>query len=435
MNNSPSPSKIQCLLLGALMVMSVQALLSAVGEGASLTTVGFPLLAGSLTAVAAMMVGRTDRALLRMAAVCIKASQGDLESRALGAPDSGAVGLLHRNLNALLDVTDAFVREASGSMVAVSQGRYHRKVLLRGLPGAFRGAAVDINRAGDLMEAQDRELKASADRFENGVGLVVTNVTRASQKMRQDAEQMSGMATEASHRAGHIAAATEQTSANVQTVATATEELAASVAEISRQVALASGISEAAMQRAEHTNVVIQDLTKVTRQVGDIVQLINAIASQTNLLALNATIEAARAGEHGKGFAVVAAEVKALARQTSEATGEVSGKLDAIGFATAQTVSAMQDISRTVGEMSGVAQTIASAIEEQRAATEEIARNIQQAAVGTQEIATSVVGMRNAAVDTGTAAHQVLAGASGLSDEADRLRQNVDDFLLKARAM
>lgn len=435
MNNSPSLSKVQCLLLGASTVMSAQALLSAVAEGASLMTVGVPLLAGAFTTAAAIMVRRIDRALLQMATVCTKASQGDLEARVLGAPGSGALGLLHRNLNALLDVTDAFVREASGSMAAVSRGRYHRKVLLRGLPGAFRGAAVDINRASELMEAQERELKASADRFENGVGLVVTNVTRASLKMRQDAEQMSGMATEASHRAGYIAAATEQTSANVQTVATATEELAASVVEISRQVTLASGISETAMQRAEHTNVVIQDLTKVTRQVGDIVQLINAIAAQTNLLALNATIEAARAGEHGKGFAVVAAEVKALARQTAQATGEVSGKLEAIGMATAQTVSAMQDISRTVGEMSGIAQTIASAIEEQRAATEEIARNIQQAAVGTQEIATSVVGMKDAAADTGAAAQQVFTGASGLSDEADRLRQNVDDFLLKARVM
>lgn len=435
MTNSPSPSKIQCLLLGAVAVMSAQALLSLVGEGASLTGVGIPLLAGALTAAAAMMVRRTDRALLQMAAVCTKASHGDLESRALGEPGSGALGLLHRNLNALLDVTDAFVREASGSMAAVSHGRYHRKVLLRGLPGAFRAAAVDINRAGDLMEAQDRELKASANRFESGVGLVVANLTRASLEMRQDAERMSGIATEASHRAGHIAAATEQTSANVQTVATATEELAASVLEISRQVTLASGISETAVQRAEHTNVAIQDLTKVTRQVAGIVQLINAIAAQTNLLALNATIEAARAGEHGKGFAVVAGEVKALARQTAQATDEVSGKLDAIGQATAQTVSAMQDISRTVGEMSGIAQTIASAIEEQRAATEEIARNIQQAAIGTQEIAISVVGMKDAAVGTGAAAHQVMTGAFDLSDEAERLRRNVDDFLVRARVI
>ena len=87
-----------------------------------------------------------------------------------------------------------------------------------------------------------------------------------------------------------------------------------------------------------------RDVTAIVRQinkeleglVGDlstvdkISRQIDAIASQTNLLALNATIEAARAGDAGRGFAVVAGEVKALANQTSSATGEISTTLEAL---------------------------------------------------------------------------------------------------------
>jgi len=244
---------------------------------------------------------------------------------------------------------------------------------------------------------------------------------------------MSRIAADTSDMAAAVAAATEETSANVQTVATATEELSSSVAEIGRQVTLSSQIAHDAVQRADHTNAVVEDLAAVTRQVGDVVRLITSIAQQTNLLALNATIEAARAGEAGRGFAVVAGEVKNLAAQTAKATEEVSAKLGAICSATDLTVDAIQAIGRTIGEMNQIAQTIAAAVEEQGAATQEIARNVQEAAVGTQAIAQSISGMKDAAAETGTAARQVLTGAGGLSDEAVRLRRSVDEFLATAR--
>ncbi|MGC8030346.1 methyl-accepting chemotaxis protein, partial [Salmonella enterica] len=82
--------------------------------------------------------------------------------------------------------------------------------------------------------------------------------------------------------------------------------------------------AEGAATQAEKSRDTIHTLSDAADKIGEVVQLVQAIASQTNLLALNATIEAARAGEAGKGFAVVASEVKSLAHQTSKATEEIT---------------------------------------------------------------------------------------------------------------
>ena len=81
------------------------------------------------------------------AQVCARACRGDLEARVLGDRQPGTLGVLQKSINDMLDVTDAFVREAAASMEAVSRGKTFRKILERGLPGSFRRAAT-INNAG-----------------------------------------------------------------------------------------------------------------------------------------------------------------------------------------------------------------------------------------------------------------------------------------------
>jgi methyl-accepting chemotaxis protein len=82
-------------------------------------------------------------------------------------------------------------------------------------------------------------------------------------------------------------------------------------------VGQAAEIADKAASDGERTNKAVEGLAAAADKIGEVIGLINNIASQTNLLALNATIEAARAGEAGKGFAVVASEVKSLASQTA----------------------------------------------------------------------------------------------------------------------
>ncbi len=105
--------------------------------------------------------------------------------------------------------------------------------------------------------------------------------------------------------------------------------------QIGGQVAESATLASRAVSDARRSNELVEALVQNTQRIGEVVNLINDIASQTNLLALNATIEAARAGEHGRGFAVVASEVKGLATQTARATQEIATQIQQIQDSTA----------------------------------------------------------------------------------------------------
>jgi methyl-accepting chemotaxis protein len=218
----------------------------------------------------------------------------------------------------------------------------------------------------------------------------ITQKTIIQKQIDRDLGVIGDAMTSANEQVTGAASASEETSANVQAVASGAEELQASIAEISRRVTDASKISAEAVSQSKHTNEIVTGLSSSVGRIGDVVSLINQIAAQTNLLALNATIEAARAGEAGRGFAVVASEVKSLATQTSKATEEIGGQIAAVQGATNEAVGAIGDISKTIDTINEISQTIAAAVEEQNAVTKEIASNMQTAATGVQAISANM---------------------------------------------
>jgi methyl-accepting chemotaxis protein len=245
---------------------------------------------------------------------------------------------------------------------------------------------------------------------------------------------MSETADRTSRQSMAVSHSADQTSADVQTVATATEELTASIGEIGRQVTESSQIASRAVDGAKATDATVQKLAADAEAIGEVIRLINDIASQTNLLALNATIEAARAGDAGRGFAVVASEVKALANETAKATEDIAGRVARVKDATGAAIAAIQAIASTIGEMDRTASAIASAVEEQGAATQEISRNVQHAAQGTQEVTHSIGEVREAATDAGAAATHVLGAATELARHSSELDEEVNSFLAAVKA-
>ena len=335
-------------------------------------------------------------------------------------------------------------------MQALGNGDLSAEVMHRGEPTEI-GAMADTlqvfkealiaKKAADEAAAHDAEAKIERGRrvdnitrqFESTVGEIVDTVSSASTQLERSAGTLTSTASRSQEISTMVASASEEASTNVQSVASATEELSSSITEISRQVQESARMASDAVTQARQTNDRVGELSKAAARIGDVVELINSIAGQTNLLALNATIEAARAGEAGRGFAVVAAEVKALAEQTSKATGEIGQQISGIQAATQESVGAIKDISGTIERLSEISAAIAAAVEEQGAATQEISRNVQQAAYGTQQVSSNVVDVQRGATTTGAASSQVLSAAQSLASDSDRLKREVASFLQSVR--
>jgi methyl-accepting chemotaxis protein len=176
------------------------------------------------------------------------------------------------------------------------------------------------------------------------------------------------------------------------------------------------------------------ELLDAASRIGEVVNLITAIAGQTNLLALNATIEAARAGESGRGFAVVASEVKMLAKRTTDATEEIRAHVAGIQTASRDSVGALKEIRGTISRLAEIATAIAVAVDEQDATTHDISRNVKQVVQGTSQVATSILEVNKGAAETGSASTDLLGSARTLASESSKLRAEAQNFLSTVRA-
>lgn len=367
--------------------------------------------------------------------VCEAVAHGDFEARITDYDPKTEIGTLYTAINALIDRTDAYVRESTASLDYVSQNKYFRKIQERGMQGSFLTASRAIN--GSVASIKDRAENFSTvvRSFEETMQNAVETVSSAAVELESSAKSMNGTAQSAQQQSASVASAAEEASASVETVASAAEELSSSIGGVKSQVDQASALSTEAASKTTGTQERIKILESASDRIGEVLDLIADIAAQTNLLALNATIEAARAGEAGKGFAVVASEVKTLANQTQAATNEISSQVTDIQDATKETVTAIADICDTIQSVNERTATVLEAVDQQQLATQEIAQNVTEASAGTQDVSSNVVLLAEGANETGSGATEVLSAASELAQQSELMRSEVDKFLTEVKAV
>ena len=184
-------------------------------------------------------------------------AKGNLEQRIIHIHEAGKVGELLLSINQLLDLVDAFVREAGAALQSAGEEKFYRRILPHGMLGCFRSGAHLINAASaqlatqsDSLKAAERERLALADEFEQAIEEVVQTVAAASTQLHATAESLVATAQQASKQSLSASQASEQAAGNMATIASASEEIAATLREIERQAQEATTTAQDAESEA-----------------------------------------------------------------------------------------------------------------------------------------------------------------------------------------
>ena len=261
------------------------------------------------------------------------------------------------------------------------------------LTDGFNGLVNNLSSASQAQAEVQTQVKQSTDDL-NMVSTTLQDLTdlmgEKSNNIADQSNMVAAAAEQMSANMDNIAQASQASQDNMNSVAGATEEMTSTVSEIAQNAEQAREITAEAVQNVAVASERVNHLGSAATEISKVTDTIIEIAEQTKLLALNATIEAARAGEAGKGFAVVANEVKELAKQTNDATADISQKIEAIQAGTDGTVTEIASISGVINRVNDIVNTIATAVEEQNVTTQDIASNIGLATGGMTDVVNNV---------------------------------------------
>jgi methyl-accepting chemotaxis protein len=365
------------------------------------------------------MARRIGRPLAELTTVSRQLAVGHVD-QVLTHESSDELGVLADSFRSL----SAYVRGVAESLDEISRGRTDVVVEPRGPQDLLATSAVrlaqvvrsDAARQAQTLRLSD-ELGEVFDRVEQYAGIIASS----SAELTAVSQQMAAAAEETSAQTAVMTTATGNLQANSAHLTDSVEDIRAGIADVGRTSAEASDVATRAVALAARTQAAVEALGGSSQEIGQVIELISSIAEETNLLALNATIEAARAGEAGKGFAVVANEVKELANQTGQATGDIKRQIGSIQGDTQRVVDAIREISVVVESIHQAQTSISAVVDGQTAAAAEAVHRVGVAVDGSHDIAHTMDGVVQAAETTATGAAQTEMAARELANLAAEL--------------
>ncbi|WP_342131679.1 methyl-accepting chemotaxis protein [Hydrogenophaga sp. OTU3427] len=264
----------------------------------------------------------------------------------------------------------------------------------------------------------------------DGLHQMVVSLRRLVAEVRTSTDSIATASSEIAQGNNDLSQRTEQTASNLEETASSMEELTSTLQQTSGSAQTANQLVSSAAEVAQRGGQVVAQVVSTmgeinasSRQINDIIGVIDGIAFQTNILALNAAVEAARAGEQGRGFAVVASEVRSLAGRSAAAAKEIKQlisasveKVDSGTRLVAEAGQTMDEIVSSVNRVSDIIAEIHSASAEQSQGIAEVNQAVAQLDQMTQQNSALV--------------EQSAAAADSMREQAQSLAQVVSVFRL-----
>ena len=279
-----------------------------------------------------------------------------------------------------------------------------------------------------------KSLTGLAHAFDGQVRTMIVTVAETAEQIRARATTLSAAATTTGRGAASAAGVAAATSTDTMTVAETVLHLQDSLTIVYGQTRAAAEATDRMSTHVGRSNIALTALDNAAEQVGRAVALIRGIATRTRLLALNARIEAAGAGEAGSGFAIIAEEVKLLARQTDEATVEITRLVDSMRAAHEGVTVELSNITKNIEHVTEFAQRIDHAMETQSVAVTSIAQTAAALGDKSRRVSAEVLDVAGSADTTSTAALEMLQAADVLSRDASSLQDTASTFIVSVHA-
>ncbi len=309
------------------------------------------------------------------------------------------------NIRFSMDELNKYVTEISTELSEFAQGNFARELTL--------------SYVGDF-----KEIGHSIENVQQRIAEIMKEMRAASRQVEASSEQIAATSQELAHGSVEQAGAVEQLTASINEILEQTKKSADRAKETSMISRQAEQGAVYGNEKVSETSIAIREIEEKSKEIENIINMIEQIASQTRLLSLNASIEAARAGETGRGFAVVATEVGNLAAESAEAAKSIGHLINDMALSVQKGVSLMSQTEEALANVVDQARGIDGHIAEMAQAAKEQAVIIEQISIGADQI--------SAVVQTNSAFSQESAAtAEELSGQAVTLEQMMERFHTK----
>ena len=287
---------------------------------------------------------------------------------------------------------------------------------------------------GNLMISIDHPLEGELNDLRNSTNGFVERLRQLVQGISEASENVLNVAREIAQGNDDLSQRTESQASSLEETASAMEELTSTVLANAKSAAEATEQANGVMSKASNGGAVVKsavsamdEITKSSKKISDIIGVIDEIAFQTNLLALNAAVEAARAGEQGRGFAVVAAEVRNLAQRSASAAKEIKGLINDSVDAVTKGTGLVDDSGHTFDELVGSVREVVSMVSN-------IDEASREQSAGITEVSKAVSQMDEMTQQNAALVEEASASSRSMEDQAQSLMQQISFFRIGERS-